>query len=87
MWTNRNNRTIKNVRAIGNGIKFNNSIISRERPSPPVNNGTKKEAMVPYHPLIKNIHVKPTRRKFLSLVLKYFNTIITPKIIEITTGS
>jgi hypothetical protein len=73
-------------RAIGSGIKFNSKIISKERPSPPVNNATKKEALVPYHPLIKKIHVKPTKRKFLSLVLKYFNTIIIPRIIEITTN-
>ena len=73
----------QNINAKGSGIRFSNIIISKVRPSPPVNRATKKDTLVPYHPETKKIQVNPTNKKLISLDLKYFKTMITPKIIEI----
>ena len=59
-----------NTNPIGNGMKFNNIIASKERPWPPKIKAERKEKLVPYHPEVIKTQVSPIKIKFLSLFLK-----------------
>ena len=71
---------------IGNGMKLNSNITSKERPSPPKTKAERKEKLVPYHPDVIKTQVNPINIKFLSWFLKYFKAIVIPKIIDTITN-
>jgi hypothetical protein len=71
-------KIVHEIILIGRGIKLSSIIAIKGKPSLLNTKATIKERLVPYHPDVIKINVKPVKIKVLSWFLKYLERTIIP---------